>query len=108
MSLDQAKFDLELGHRIRQLVSESPHRALAVEFRHCPHCEQSILAVHPFAEVLSCSHCGGRFPAKSPSWPVGGEPRAIDWEDAVMTIGTELPAVAERIYRQALESAAQR
>lgn len=46
----------------RSVASNGPHTC---EFNKCPKCGSIEFDVHPFAESLSCSQCGQRYPSQA-------------------------------------------
>lgn len=104
----EAQQDRWLGRSIRYLVANTPQHALVVEIVACPHCRKHSLVIHPFSEVVRCQYCGIRLASRAPNWPVDGEPRAVDWEEAVLDFGAEEPEVAAAIHNSARAYAEQR
>jgi len=58
---EQPQYGDDPWTQLKQAVANGgPH---ACEFNKCPRCGSIEFDVHPFAESLSCSKCGGRYPS---------------------------------------------
>lgn len=104
MLVDQA----ELGHYVLKIMQRSPRKAACVEWSTCPYCGFQMLAVHDFVESVVCHGCKRSHSVRAPDWPLDGEPRAVDWEEAVLDVSAHLPKVGCTIRDMAFLYASKR
>lgn len=62
------------------------HGVVVAECFRCTKCSEITKTVHPFAEALSCNHCGHRNESKAPRRPVAGEVTADHLANAIDTL----------------------
>ena len=90
----------EVGQVLLETLQFSDRDAVVAEIFECPHCEHEQLIVHDFDEVVCCLRCEERIVTRSPNFPLAGEPRAIDWEEAALELDPKTYTYIRDIARE--------